>query len=137
VIRAGDKQSIFDAHLTLEVEEAARALEARHKGFRWQRALMDGGSCESTVYNHHGTRAAGVCLALGNYHNCGPQGAIAPEYVGWDDYEGLVALLGEVARAFGESDPRAKIGARLQRIWEREYNLLEVSSARLRREESR
>ena len=137
VIRAGDKQSIFDPALTLEVEEAARALEARHKSFRWQRALMDGGSCESTVYNHHGTRAAGVCLALGNYHNCGPQGVIAPEYVGWDDYEGLVALLGELARAFGESDPRAKIGARLQRIWEREYNLLEVSSARLRRGESR
>ncbi len=133
VIRAGDKQSIFDPELTLVVEEAARSLEQRNPSFRWQRALMDGGSCESTVYNHYGTRAAGVCLALGNYHNCGPQGRIAPEFVGWDDFEGLVALLGEVARTFGGGDPRSKIGARLQRIWEREYNLLEVSSARLRR----
>src|SRR5258706_413306 len=133
VIRAGDKQSLFDPELTLVVEEAARSLEQRVPAFRWQRALMDGGSCESTVYNHYGTRAAGVCLALGNYHNCGPQGRIAPEFVGWDDFEGLVALLTEVARTFGAGDPRSKIGARLQRIWEREYNLLAVSSARLRR----
>jgi endoglucanase len=137
VVRAGDKQSIFDPQLTLAVEEAARALELRLPGFRWQRALMDGGSCESTVYNHFGTRAAGVCLALGNYHNCGPDGRIAPEFVDWGDYEGLVALLGELARASGTSDPRAKIGARLQRIWEREYNLLETSSQRLRRGEPR
>lgn len=137
VIRAGDKQSLFDPELTLAVEEAARALEARVPGFRWQRALMDGGSCESTVYNHHGIAAAGVCLALGNYHNCGPKGAIAPEFVGWEDYEGLVALLAELARNFGEAHPRAKIGARLQRIWEREYNLLRTSSTRLRRGETR
>jgi endoglucanase len=135
VIRAGDKLSLFDPQLTLAVEEAARSLEQRVPAFRWQRALMDGGSCESTVYNHFGTRAAGVCLALGNYHNCGPQGRIAPEFVSWDDYEGLVALLGEIARGFGASDPRAKIGARLQRIWAREYNLLEASSTRLRRGE--
>jgi endoglucanase len=133
VIRAGDKQSIFDPELTLALEEAARTLEQRVPAFRWQRALMDGGSCESTVYNHYGTRAAGVCLALGNYHNCGPRGRIAPEFVGWDDYEGLVALLSEFAAAHGGGDPRAKIEARLQRIWEREYNLLAVSSARLRR----
>jgi len=137
VIRAGDKQSIFDPELTLAVEEAARALEQRVPAFRWQRALMDGGSCESTVYNHYGTRAAGVCLALGNYHNCAPGGGIAPEFVSWDDHEGLVALLCEVARGFGGSDPRSKIGARLQRIWEREYNLLATSSTRLRRGENR
>jgi len=133
VIRAGDKQSLFDPELTLAVEEAARSLEQRVPAFRWQRALMDGGSCESTVYNHYGTRAAGVCLALGNYHNCGPAGRIAPEFVSWDDFEGLVALLLEVARTFEAEDPRSKIGARLQRIWEREYNLLAISSARLRR----
>jgi len=133
VIRAGDKQSLFDAELTLGLEEAARALEQRVPAFRWQRALMDGGSCESTVYNHYGTRAAGVCLALGNYHNCGPRGRIAPEFVGWDDFEGLVGLLVEFARTHGGGDPRAKIEARLQRIWAREYNLLEVSSARMRR----
>ena len=74
-----------------------------------------------------------MCLALGNYHNCGPSGRIAPEFVSWDDFEGLVALLTEVAGTFGVDDPRSKIGTRLQRIWEREYNLLAVSSARLRR----
>ncbi len=132
VIRAGDKQSIFDPGLTLLVEEAARALGERASGFRWQRALMDGGSCESTVYNHFGTRAAGVCLALGNYHNCGPAGAIAPEFVDWHDYEGLVALLCESARLFGRVDARAKISTRLQRIWERECKLLAASSVRMR-----
>lgn len=133
VVRAGDKQSLFDPELTLCVEDAARALEQRVPAFRWQRALMDGGSCESTVYNHFGTRAAGVCLALGNYHNCAPGGGIAGEFVDWGDFEGLVALLVEIARGFAGSDPRAKIGARLQRIWEREYNLLASSGTRLRR----
>ncbi|MBK7643131.1 MAG: hypothetical protein IPJ19_08770 [Planctomycetes bacterium] len=137
VIRVGDKQSIFDPELTLELEEAARTLTERVPGFRFQRALMDGGSCESTAYNHFGTRAAAVCLALGNYHNCGPDGRIAPEFVGWDDYEGLVALLFELARGSGKASPRAKIEARLQRIWEREYNLLSTSSRRLRRGEKR
>lgn len=132
VIRAGDKQSVFDPELTLAVEEAARTLQACNPAFRWQRALMDGGSCESTVYNHHGVRAAGVCLALGNYHNCAPDGRIAPEFVDWNDFEGLVALLVQAARDFGRVDARAKMGARLQRIWQREYNLLAASSLRLR-----
>lgn len=136
VVRAGDKQSIFDPALTLAVEEAARALCERVPGFRWQRALMDGGSCESTVYNHYGTPAAGVCLALGNYHNCGPAGAIAPEFVDWHDFEGLVALLCESARRIGRLDPRERVTQRLQRIWEREEARLAASTSRMRKRES-
>jgi len=134
VIRAGDRMSIFDPELTLALEDAAAAVAAAAPEFRWQRALMDGGSCESTVYNAFGVRAAGACLALGNYHNCGPKGSIAPEYVDWHDYEGLIALLAQTARGLPKGAPREKIMGRLNRLWEREYKLLEDSAQRIQKE---
>ena len=126
--------SIFDPELTLALEDAAAAVAAGAPEFRWQRALMDGGSCESTVYNAFGVRAAGACLALGNYHNCGPKGSIAPEYVDWHDYEGLIALLAQTARGLPKCAPREKIMGRLNRLWEREYKLLEDSARRIQKE---
>lgn len=137
VIRAGDRMSIFDPELTLALEEAAAEVAALAPGFRWQRALMDGGSCESTVYNAFGIRAAGACLALGNYHNCGPKGVIAPEFVDWNDFEGLIALLAQVARSLPGKEPRQKIKGRLNRIWEREYKLLQTSAERIRKDTAR
>ena len=98
--------------------------------------LMDGGSCESTAYNHYGVRAGAMCLALGNYHNCGPAQTIAPEYVDWNDFEGLVATMIECTRGFGAGAASGKMRTRLQRIWQREYKRLEDSSARLRAEPS-
>lgn len=132
VIRVGDRLSVFDPELTLALEEAAGDIAGRAPQFRWQRALMDGGSCESSVYNAYGVRAAGACLALGNYHNCTPQGTIAPEFVDWSDYEGLIALLAQVARNLPVREARTKIKQRLNRFWEREYKLLADSSLRLK-----
>lgn len=132
VIRVGDRQSVFDPELTHHLQEAAASLAAREPAFRFQRALMDGGSCESTAYNLWGVRAGALCLALGNYHNCGPKGAIAPEYVDWDDLEGLVRLLCEAASTWREGDPGARMRARLERIWTRERGRLSSSARRLR-----
>jgi endoglucanase len=131
VIRVGDRLSVFDPEITLELQAAASRVAARAPGFRVQRALMDGGSCESTAYNAWGIRAGGLCLALGNYHNCVPGGRISTEFVDWNDYEGLVALLVECARSFGSEPGAAKMQARLKRSWQREYKRLTASSARL------
>ncbi len=134
VVRVGDRLSVFDPALTHALQDAAARVKARAPEFVWQRALMDGGSCESTAYNAWGVPAGGACLALGNYHNQGPDGRIAPEFVDWNDLEGLVALLVETARGFDAPAGNAEstgIRARLLRNAARESERLAVSTTRL------
>lgn len=87
IIRVGDRTSIFDSEVTAQLVHLAREHEIPH-----QRALMSGGTCEATAYQLYGYRTAGLCVALGNYHNCGPKERIAPEYVSIDDVAGLTRL---------------------------------------------
>ncbi|MEY2746292.1 MAG: hypothetical protein RL112_1334 [Planctomycetota bacterium] len=132
VVRVGDKRSVFDPAISLELAAAAESLALRAPAFRWQRALMDGGSCESTAYNLWGVRAGAACLALGNYHNCDERGGIGPEQVDWNDFEGLVALLHELAAARARgSDAAGALRTRLQAGFERDANLLARSAARI------
>ena len=126
---------MFDPALTLELQAAAACVRVKHASFRFQRALMDGGSCESTAYNLWGVRAGAMCLALGNYHNCGSRRggvSIEPEFVDWNDFEGLIALMLQAARSFGDGDATSKMRARLQGTYEREYKRLADSARRLR-----
>jgi hypothetical protein len=100
-------------------------------GFKYQRKLMDGGTCESTAFMAYGYDAAGVCLSLGNYHNMFDRAfvgrhaphrvpvekagkGIASETIDVGDFGGLVALLVEVAMHIGEY--RAGMGAIRQRL---------------------
>jgi hypothetical protein len=53
---------------------------------------MQGGTCEATAYALYGYRTAALCVALGNYHNCGPKEKIAPEYVSVADAVGMAKL---------------------------------------------
>ena len=69
VIRVGDRTSVFDADLIGFVCNTAANLAANTPDFVFQRALMDGGTCDTTAFCAFGYRAAAVCLALGNYHN--------------------------------------------------------------------
>lgn len=87
IIRVGDRTSVFDSAATLQLQEAAKAKEIPH-----QRALMQGGSCEATAYALYGYKTAALCVALGNYHNCGPNEKIAPEYVSITDAVGMADL---------------------------------------------
>lgn len=87
IIRVGDKQSIFDHGVTAEL--VAAATEANLTA---QRCLMSGGTCEATAFRLYGIRCGAMCVALGNYHNCGPDNRIEAEYVSLDDVEGLTAL---------------------------------------------
>ena len=87
IIRVGDRTSIFDASATALLQDAAK-----EKEIKCQRALMQGGTCEATAYALYGYRTAALCVALGNYHNCGPNEKIAPEYVSVSDAVGMADL---------------------------------------------
>jgi putative aminopeptidase FrvX len=95
VIRVGDRSSIFDSEATRFLTEVAG--EMKSKQFRFQRALMPGGTCEGTAFQEHGFQTAAVCVPLGNYHNCTPDGKIAEEFVSVLDACRMVDLLVEAA----------------------------------------
>ena len=136
VLRVGDASTIFDPAITHHLQGCAAELARRTPGFRVQRALMDGGRCESTAYNLWGVPAGGVCLALGGYHNVvdsgRARGTIGPEFVDWDDYEGLLALLLEAARSWPRADS-ARMRERLDGIWAAEKPLYDESARRIAR----
>jgi endoglucanase len=98
IIRVGDRATTFDSRVTMFLEEVAARVARADRRFLFQRRLMDGGTCESTVFCHHGYRAGGVCLALGNYHNLGPGEHIREEYVDVGDAQKAVQFFIEIAR---------------------------------------
>ena len=97
ILRVGDRTSIFDDALSRWLARVAGELE-RGGRFRWQRKLMDGGTCESTAFQLHGFRCAGMCLPLGNYHNMGERGRIAVETIRLSDLVGLVRFFEGMVR---------------------------------------
>jgi endoglucanase len=112
VIRVGDAASIFTPGFTDFLIDAARRVQSRDKSFKYQRKLMDGGTCESTVYNRFGYTNAAVCIPLGNYHNRNIKtGKIAAEYVSLSDLENMVKLFltivknSEKAKGFLKNTP--------------------------------
>lgn len=110
IVRVGDRTSIFDDAATAALTQAAT--EAK---IPFQRCLMSGGTCEATAYQLYGYRTAALCVALGNYHNCGPETTIAPEFVAVADVEGMVRLM--VAACTNESavDPHRALRERLEK----------------------
>lgn len=100
IIRVGDRASIFDSASTRFLTEVAGELAKRDKDFKVQRALMSGGTCEATAYQEYGYRCAAVCVALGNYHNCGENENIAAEFVNASDAASMGKLLIEGARVW-------------------------------------
>jgi endoglucanase len=107
IIRVGDRASIFSSEGTRFLTEVANVLaKSRNKGadFHFQRALMQGGTCEATAYQEEGYESAALCVALGNYHNCGANDRIEAEFVSVSDALGMVRLLMAAAaqtRQFG------------------------------------
>ena len=99
IIRVGDKASIFHSEATRFLTEVAEQLGAERPDFKYQRALMPGGTCEGTAYQEFGYRTAALCIALGNYHNCGENHQIAAEFVSEADLVGMARLLVSTAKA--------------------------------------
>ncbi|MGI9119282.1 MAG: hypothetical protein ACR2G7_04035 [Acidimicrobiales bacterium] len=102
IVRVGDRRSIFDPALTHALGTAAGHLSGTDPSLRWQRKLMDGGTCEASAFCANGYRASGLALPLGNYHNALDQppgrtmegaAGVGPEHVAVDDYLAAVRLL--------------------------------------------
>ncbi|QOJ00209.1 MAG: hypothetical protein HRU70_06790 [Phycisphaeraceae bacterium] len=133
IVRVGDRLSVFHPGLTgaiaARAEEvfgpaAARPPAAGSERPRWQRKLMSGGACESSVFRAYGHEAGCVCLALGNYHNMGDLDAVqggtntsppapAPEFISLRDFDGMVELLAACAERLPEGDPVLPLVGRL------------------------
>lgn len=91
ILRIGDKSSLFSPSGSAWLGRVAATLQARDRKFRFQRKLMDGGTCEASAFNQLGYESGAVCVALGNYHNVDRKHRrIAPEYINLSDFENLV-----------------------------------------------
>ncbi len=110
IIRVGDKTSIFDDAATRALTSLAAENQIPH-----QRCLMSGGTCEATAYQLYGYRSAALCVALGNYHNCGPDTTIATEFVSLEDVRGLVRLLVAASTSSAGSDPVVALREKLEK----------------------
>jgi putative aminopeptidase FrvX len=89
-------------------------------GFKFQRALMPGGTCEATVYDAYGFKAASICVPLGNYHNMDrAKGKIGPEYIDLGDWDSMVKLFVKIARDGHTHEPGMKaLKARVEKRFE-------------------
>lgn len=126
IIRVGDRTSVFHSGLTHFIQTQAAELAKRDKTFKFQRALMPGGTCEATVYDIYGFTAASICVALGNYHNMDAgQKKIAPEYIDLADWRNMVKLFVQVARNGHAYEPgHRSLKARLERRFDKLKSLL-------------
>jgi len=109
IVRVGDRTSIFDSSATATLIQLARSAAIPH-----QRALMSGGTCEATAYQLYGYRTAGLCVALGNYHNCGPDLRIESEFVAINDVAAMASLCVAAAIAGELPDPETALRERLE-----------------------
>ena len=102
VIRTGDASYTFDSDAEQVLAVAREKLSERDPGFKCQRALMSGGTCEATAFAVFGYSATGVAFPLGNYHNAttrisDPEGGVDAEYIRLRDYLGGIDLISEAA----------------------------------------
>ena len=99
VIRVGDASFTFDAEAEGVLLKAREELMEHKSGFKAQRQLMSGGTCEASAFRYYGYRTTGIAFPLGNYHNATPDGGVAAEYIHLDDFVGGVELAVQAARS--------------------------------------
>jgi endoglucanase len=122
VIRIGDRTSIFNSQISYFLTEQAQQLAKKDKTFKYQRALMPGGTCEATVYDVYGFLAGSICIPLGNYHNMDRKAKkIAAEFVDLNDWKNMVKLFIAVAQAGHTFEPghailKKKLEARFEKL---------------------
>ncbi len=100
VVRAGDVYNTFDNDAERFLRVAREELTAA--GVATQRALLTGGTCESSAFVRLGWSTTGIAVPNVNYHNQGEHSrAFTPEIVRLSDLRSAVALLVEAAAAAG------------------------------------
>ncbi len=126
IIRVGDRTSTFNPQLTWRIDRVAQRLGRRNDGFRWQRKLMPGGTCEATAFQEFGFAATCLCLPLGNYHNMNEAtGKIDSEVISLDDFDGLVTLLVATAKGLDDTERLPTLRARLSEHFDRRSFVLD------------
>ncbi|BAM03764.1 hypothetical protein PSMK_16050 [Phycisphaera mikurensis NBRC 102666] len=94
IVRVGDKHAVFHPELTAWAAACAERLEAEHEDFQYRRRLMDGGTCESSVFQAWTGKAGALCVALGNYHNHdAANNGVASEFIDVADFGNLIRLM--------------------------------------------
>lgn len=126
VIRVGDVRRTFHPEAEALLQAGSDALKAADSGWKVQRQLMSGGTCEATAFALYGYRTTGIALPLGNYHNVpdahyegtpptGDAARVAPEYIHRDDLRGAARLLAEAAKQ-AANPPADPLRARAERL---------------------
>ena len=109
VLRTGDRKMTFDPKLINFMEKTAGEISAETKDFAYQKKLMDGGTCEATVFTLFGHPAAGLALPLGNYHNVNRrERKISPEIIHKRDLLTGIRLFAEMAARIGKMEEQWK-----------------------------
>ncbi len=122
IIRIGDRTSVFNSSLSYFITEVASTLAKKDKAFKFQRALMPGGTCEATVYDVYGFTAGSICVPLGNYHNMDREKKkIGPEYIDVNDWKNMVKLFVAIAKSGNEYKPGHQV---LKEKIEKRFNSL-------------
>ncbi|MCP4742668.1 MAG: hypothetical protein GY871_10675 [Actinomycetales bacterium] len=94
---------------------------------------MAGGACEATAFSAFGFQSTCLCLPLGNYHNmqaidevvAGQRPAkVGPEFIGVDDYHGLIEMLEVLASGLDSKRSAEPLVARLNGIRSRHEHVL-------------
>ncbi|MEM1013406.1 MAG: M20/M25/M40 family metallo-hydrolase [Planctomycetota bacterium] len=105
VLRVGDKTSVFHSGLTDFLHRRCQALAEKDKTFKFNRALMPGGTCEATAFDAFGHIAAAACVPLASYHNMDREKKrMAAEEIDLNDWRSLVKLLADAGLHSAEFD---------------------------------
>jgi endoglucanase len=135
IVRVGDRASIFDPELSHALRVAAEQIQKSDPQVKFQRKLMDGGSCEATAFCSHGYRASGVAVPLANYHNMAFDSKNKPcmgaESVCISDYVAEIKLLTQLALHPELLKPAAGIPDWMQQRAKTARVVLASSSAKL------
>lgn len=133
ILRVGDKLTVFSPRLTNRLGLLLAEYQHKHPGFKAQRKLMPGGTCEASTFAAYGYDSTCVCLPLGNYHNmtdidgvlAGKRPArVGPEYISMDDYHGMVELLVWFAEQI-DGGTTAAIREKMEGLWRDTRKVLE------------
>ncbi|MHC4793266.1 MAG: hypothetical protein ACYTDE_03085, partial [Planctomycetota bacterium] len=134
IVRVGDRMTVFSPDLTNDISTLMTAHAAATPSFKWQRKLMAGGACEATAFSAFGFQSTCLCLPLGNYHNmqaiddvvAGQHPAkVGPEFIGIDDYHGLIEMLEVLASGLDSKRSAAPLHVRLRGLRRRNAVVLE------------
>ena len=88
--------------------------DTKNPGFKGQRKLMDGGTCEGTAFNIEGYKTTGIAFPLKNYHNASngiydKKSKIIEESIFIDDYLGGIELIKESVIVNNQTNKNQKL----------------------------